>query len=182
MVPRPLDRYGVEAQGEAGGEQNLTRTQGGVSQKQQGGVSHPPPSICRCRCSAFRPKTGRPEPRQRERDVTGATPPFVPLARHGEGGVSATVSGTVSAPPRLRGGRSRLYVSLQEGSPARTPAGRRAETSGGMFDRLIRAFLVVGGGSVASAWTWPGVFPEADPVAVLIRYHTPNVYRAVVAS
>ena len=50
-----------------------------------------------------------------------------------------------------------------------------------MFDRLIRAFLVVGGVSVASAWTWPGVFPEADPVAVLIRYHTPNVYRAVVA-
>ena len=23
--------------------------------------------------------------------------------------------------------------------------------------------------------------PEADPVAVLVRYHTPNVYRAVVA-
>ena len=113
--------------------------------------------------------------------MTGATPPFVPLARHGEGGVSATVSGTVSAPPRLRGGRSRLYVSLQEGSPARTRAGRQAATSGAMLDRLIRAFLVVGGVSVASAWTWPGAFPEADPVAVLVRYHTPNVYRAVVA-
>ena len=25
-------------------------------------------------------------------------------------------------------------------------------------------------------WTWPGVFPEGDPVAVLVRYHTPNVY------
>ena len=36
MVPRPLDRSGVEAQGDAWGEQNLTRTQGGVSQKQQG--------------------------------------------------------------------------------------------------------------------------------------------------
>ena len=66
--------------------------------------------------------------------MTGATPPFVPLARHGEGVVSATVSGTVSAPPRLRGGRSRLYVSLREGSPARTRAGRRAETSGPMLD------------------------------------------------
>ena len=41
MVPRPLERSGVEAQGAAGGEQKLTRTQGGVSQKQQGGVSHP---------------------------------------------------------------------------------------------------------------------------------------------
>ena len=50
-----------------------------------------------------------------------------------------------------------------------------------MGDRLIRAFLVVGGVSVACAWSWPGVFPEADPVAVLVRYHTPNVYRAVVA-
>ena len=50
-----------------------------------------------------------------------------------------------------------------------------------MLDRLIRAFLVVGGVSLTCAWTWPGVFPEADPVAVLVRYHTPNVYRAVVA-
>ena len=50
-----------------------------------------------------------------------------------------------------------------------------------MLDRLLRAFLVVGGVSVACAWTWPGTFPEADPVAVLVRYHTPNVYRAAVA-
>ena len=50
-----------------------------------------------------------------------------------------------------------------------------------MLDRLIRAFLVIGGVSAASAWTWPGVFPEADPVAVLVRYHTPNFYAAVVA-
>ena len=49
-----------------------------------------------------------------------------------------------------------------------------------MGDRRIRAFLVVGGVSVASAWTWPGAFPEADPVAVLVPYHTPNGYRAVV--
>ena len=114
--------------------------------------------------------------------MTGATPPFVPLARHGEGGgVRHGVRHRVRPPPRLRGGRSRLYVSLREGSPARTRAGRRAATSGPMLDRLIRAFLVVGGVSVACAWTWPGAFPEADPVAVLVRYHTPNVYRAVVA-
>ena len=50
-----------------------------------------------------------------------------------------------------------------------------------MLDRLIRAFLVVGGVSLTCAWTWSGAFPEADPVAVLVRYHTPNVYRAVVA-
>ena len=39
MVPRPLDRSWVEAKGEAGGEKNLT--QGGVSQKQQGGCHIP---------------------------------------------------------------------------------------------------------------------------------------------
>ena len=40
-----------------------------------------------------------------------------------------------------------------------------------MLDRLIRAFLVIGGVSAACAWTWPGVFPDGDPVAVLVRYH-----------
>ncbi len=50
-----------------------------------------------------------------------------------------------------------------------------------MPDALLRAFLVIGGISAACAWTWPGVFPEADPVAVLVRDHTPNVYAAVVA-
>ena len=50
-----------------------------------------------------------------------------------------------------------------------------------MLDALLRAFLVIGGVSAACAWTWPGAFPEADPVAVLVRYHTPNFYKAVVA-
>ena len=50
-----------------------------------------------------------------------------------------------------------------------------------MLDALLRAFLVIGGISGVAAWTWPGVFPEADPVAVLVRYHTPNYYAAIVA-
>ena len=50
-----------------------------------------------------------------------------------------------------------------------------------MLDQLIRAFLVIGGVSAASAWTWPGVFPAGDPVAVLVRYNTPNFYTAVIA-
>ena len=50
-----------------------------------------------------------------------------------------------------------------------------------MFDRLIRALLVIVGVSAACAWTWPGIFPEADPVAVLVRHNTPTFYRAVVA-
>ena len=50
-----------------------------------------------------------------------------------------------------------------------------------MLDALIRVFLVVGGISAVAAWTWPGGFPQADPVAVLVRYHTPNFYAVVVA-
>ena len=50
-----------------------------------------------------------------------------------------------------------------------------------MRDRLIRAFLVIGGVSAAGAWTWPGAFPEGDPVAVLVRVHTSTFYRVVVA-
>ena len=49
-----------------------------------------------------------------------------------------------------------------------------------MLDRLIRAFLVIGGVSAACAWTWPGAFPEGDPVAVLVSYHTPTFYAGVV--
>ena len=113
---------------------------------------------------------------------TGATPPFFAAraARRG-GGASPGATPGATSPPRLWEGRSRQHVSLREGSPARARAGRRAETSGPMLDRLIRAFLVVGGVSVTCAWTWPGAFPEGDPVAVLVRYHTPTVYRAVVA-
>ena len=83
--------------------------------------------------------------------------------------------------PPAGGGRSRPYVSLREGSPARARAGRSATPSGPICDALLRAFLVIGDISAACAWTWPGVFPKADLVAVLVRYHTPNVYAAVVA-
>ena len=50
-----------------------------------------------------------------------------------------------------------------------------------MLDRFIRIFIVIGGVSGVCALTWPGLFPVDDPVAVLVRYHTPNVYQAVVA-
>ena len=45
---------------------------------------------------------------------------------------------------------------------------------------MLDALLVIGGTSAVCAWTWPGVFPEADPVAVLVRCHTPNFYATVV--
>ena len=49
-----------------------------------------------------------------------------------------------------------------------------------MCDVLLRAVVVVLGVSAAAAWTWPGPFPEADPLAVLVRLHTPTFYQVVV--
>ena len=49
-----------------------------------------------------------------------------------------------------------------------------------MIDRLIRIFTVIGGVTAVCALTWPGPFPVGDPVAVLVRYDTPNFYQAVV--
>ena len=50
-----------------------------------------------------------------------------------------------------------------------------------MTRRLVGFLLTVGGTSWWCAWHWPGMFPVDDPVAVLVQYHTPNFYRAVVA-
>ena len=84
-------------------------------------------------------------------------------------------------PPPSPWGSLPSYVSLQEGSEADARGGRISPPRRAIRDALIRAFLVVGGISAVAAWTWPGMFPQADPVAVLVRYHTPNVYTAVVA-
>ena len=48
-----------------------------------------------------------------------------------------------------------------------------------MRDRILRAFLGVGGVSVVAAWTWPRVCPEGNPVAVPVRHDTPNGPTAV---
>ena len=183
MVPPvsgPLrDRQGRRRAGRQGSEDG-TRNQGGVYQKDNEGCTTPP-SIFPLAWFGFFVLDRMTEPRQRGGERRERPPLFDRWRGSASGGVYHPVYHRVSHPPRLRGGRSRLYVSLLEGSPARARAGRRTATSGAMIDRLIRACLVIGGVSAACAWTWPGVFPEADPVAVLVRYHTPNFYAAVVA-
>ena len=111
--------------------------------------------------------------------LDGSDPPFLTAGAVSRWGWCGTRCGTPTPPPG--GGRSRPYVSLREGSPARARTGRSATPSGPIRNALLRAFLVIGDISAACAWTWPGVVPKADPVAVLVRYHTPNVYAAVVA-
>ena len=180
-VPPRLAPFRGNEQGNEQGGRHVAPTEGGVQHTQRGGVQQHPRHVPAGVVRVFRPRPDDPN-RASGAGKDGSDPPFFTAgAVRQEGGVPPSVPPGVPSPPRRWGGRSRLYVSLREGSPARVRAGRRAATSGPMLDRLIRAFLVVGGVSVACAWTWPGAFPEADPVAVLVRYHTPNVYRAVVA-
>ena len=123
MLRRRLDPSGVDAGGESGGEQELTRKWGGVSTN-------------------------------RERWVSTDTLPFSAVA---------------------------VRVCRPRPDDPNRASGEGEDGSDAMLDALIRAVLVIGGVSAACAWTWPGAFPEADPVAVLVRYHTPTFYRAVVA-
>ena len=107
------------AQGRPQGSENGTRKQGGVYQKEKGGCTTPP--------SMFPPalfgfvvldRMTRTAPAVRER--TGATPPFSPLARFGEGGCLTRCTTGCTTPPRRRGGRSRpMYPCRKAPLPAR---------------------------------------------------------------
>ena len=105
------------AQGNAQGNQNLTRT--------QGGVSHPPLPFFAVVVRLFVLRPADPNRASGEGKDGSDPPPFSPLARHGEGrGITPGLTPGLTPLPRLRGGRSRLHVSLRKGSPARTRAGR----------------------------------------------------------
>ena len=126
MVPRRLDGSGVERNG--------TRT--------EGGVYHTTRPLFAVVVRVFRPRASVPI-RASGDGKDGSDPPlFAAGADRLMGGVAPGVPPGVPPPPphSLRGGRSRPHVSLREGSPARTRAGRRAATTGPMRDRLLRVF------------------------------------------
>ena len=98
MVPPHRAPFRGRLRGRLRGREHGTRTEGGVSHKQQGGCPIPP---FHCSLSLFgfvvldRPTRTAPA----ERGETGATPPFSPLARFGEGGVYHPVYHRVYHPP-----------------------------------------------------------------------------------
>ena len=145
MLPRrlDLDPSGVEAGGESGGEHNLTRKWGGVSGKQWRGCQAPRFHFSLSLFGFFvLDRTTRTAPAERER--TGATPLFPPLARFGErGGCQPRCQAPCQTPSPPSGGRSRHHVSLPEGSPARPRAGRRAATRRRVVADRRRHVLVV---------------------------------------
>ncbi len=90
MVSPVSGPFRGRAQGRAQGSDNGTRKQGGVYQQEQGGCTTPPSMFPPALFGLFvLDRTTRTAPA--ERGETGATPPFRPLARFGEGGVSHPV-------------------------------------------------------------------------------------------
>ena len=132
-LPRRLDRSGVTMGVTAGVEQNGTQTEGGVYQKQRGGC-HTPLVVFSLSLFVFFVLARRCRTAPAERERTGATPPFVPLARHGYvGGVAPGVPPGVPHHPRRWWGRSRLNLSLREGSDAGPKPARGVTDSSAPF-------------------------------------------------
>ena len=102
MLPRRLDRSRVTMGVTVEVTHNGTRTEGGCT-KNRGGCTTPPfivsPSLFVFVVLSRRSRTA-----PAERDKTGATPHFLPLARHGEGGVWHQVYHLVYHTPTAVGG------------------------------------------------------------------------------
>ena len=123
-------------------------TGGGVAKRERG-VWHTTRPFFAVPVRVFRPRpddTSRASGEGRD----GSDPPFLTAGAVSRWG---GVAPGVAHPPPPGWGRSRPYVSLREGSPARARAGRSATPRGPMRDALLRAFLVIGGISAACAWT-----------------------------
>ena len=123
MVPRPLDRSGVEAQGEAGGEHNLTRTPGGVSGNQRGGVSGPPLPLFAVVVRVCRPRPADPNRASGEGE-DGSDPPFCAAgAARRRRGYQARCQAPCQTPPPAFGGVAPvcMYPCGKAPRPARGP-------------------------------------------------------------
>ena len=110
-----LDCSGVAVGAAVGAAQHVAPTEGGVQHKEVGGCNIPPVHVPLCLFGLFvLHRLDRTAPAEREK--TGATPPFSPLARLGEwGGVTPGATPGATPPIATRGGRSRPKSSLREG-------------------------------------------------------------------
>ena len=179
MRARLFDAPGVVA----GVVANVAPTRGGVPHKHRGVVPQAPSLCAPVFPRLFRERASFPI-RVSGEGQDGSDPPFfaLPAERQGGGATEGATEGAtpgVTYSPPLLGGSLPSYVSLREGPPRRRQADT-APRSGGVADAVLRAVVVVLGVSAGAAWTWPGPFPEADPLAVLVRLHTPSFYKVVV--
>ena len=100
MVPRRRAPF----RGNAQGNENGTRKQGGVSRKQRGGVSYAPLPLFAVVVRVGRPRPDDPNRASGEGRDGSAPPPFTAGAVRHVGGVSPPASRRVSHPPAAVGG------------------------------------------------------------------------------
>ena len=180
MVP-PVCPVPWQRAGQGAGQRWCDPQTGGRITQTEAGGSHPPLPFFAAALRVCRPRPDDPNRASGEGE-DGSDPPFFTAGAVRRRVVDHTGFHTrYHTPAAFVGVAPVLMYPCRKAPPARARAGRRDPPSGAMIDRLLRACLVIGGVSAACAWTWPGAFPEGDPVAVLVRYHTPNVYTAVVA-
>ena len=119
MVPPVSGPLRDRAQGRAQGSEDGTRNQGGCTKKKTRGCTTPP-SIFPLALFGFFVLDRMTRTAPAGRGETGATPPFRPLARFGEGGGTTRCTTGCPIPPRLRGGRSvSMYPCWKAPPPAR---------------------------------------------------------------
>ena len=108
MVPPHRAPFRGRPRGRLRGRENGTRTAGGVSQEQPGGVSHPPRPLFAVVVRLFVLRPADPN-RASGAGRDGSDPPFLTAGavRQG-GGVPPSVPPGVPSPSRRWGGRSRL--------------------------------------------------------------------------
>ena len=156
-------------------------TGGGVAIREGGGVAHPRPFFA-VPVRVFRP---RPDDTRRAsgEGLDGSDPPFVTagaVSRWGGCGTRCgTGCGTPTHPP-VGVAPVRMYPCGKAPRPARGPDDQPHRAA-----RYVTHSSAPSWSSATSAPRAPGrglaCSPRPTPLAVLVRYHTPNVYAAVVA-
>ena len=169
MVPPHRTPFRGRPRGRLRGRENGTRTAGGCPKNRQGGVSHPPLPLFAVVVRVFVLRPADPN-RASGEGKDGSDPPLLTAgAVRQEGGCPTPCPHRVSHPPPAVGGVAPVcrYPCGKAPRPARGPDDQQRRAARCLTDSSARSWSSAAV-SVACAWTWPGVFPEADPVAVLV--------------
>ena len=140
------------------------------------GVSGHPAPVSAVVVRVFRPGPDDPN-RASGEGADGSDPPFLTAGavRRGRGCQPRCQAPWLTPPPPSGGSLPSSCILA-----GRLPGPHTGRTTS--RDASAGWFLLTGGGmSSWCGWHWPAVFPVEDPVAVLVHYHTPYLYRAVVA-
>ena len=161
----------------------------GVLRPQRGGVQHGSAMLCYrvhfaislpCRYLAAIDRPDRAAPAVKGR--TGATPPFLPLVRHGGGGF-ATGFATSPTPPFWGVAPVPFFPAGRLRARLRTQTPSEAQNAPEASTMKMRYPVLIVSGVLCSAWGFlyrPFPLPGENAALDLVLYHTPNFYSLVV--